>query len=126
MTMHYNHIGTDIVEIVRIERVIQRWGNSFLQRVFTERELKLYLKKTPSLAARFSGKEAVMKVLGTGRNGVNWREIEIIAEPDGKPLVYLHGRAQRHAHSLGLGKIAISLSHSREYALAFAIGETAD
>ncbi len=120
--MHY--IGIDIIEIARIKRAIARWRESFLRRVYTEQELNLYHKKPSSLAARFAGKEAVMKTLGTPNKGIGWKEIEILSEPDGKPSVYLHGKAQNLAKSLGLNNLAISLSHSREYAVAFVIGET--
>ncbi len=120
--MHY--IGIDIIEIARIQRAISRWGESFLHRVYTESELRLYRKKPSSLAARFAGKEAVVKALGTRAKGISWREIEILAEPSGKPLVHLYGKAQDQADSLGLDKLAISLSDSKEYAIAFVIGET--
>ena len=119
-----HHIGIDITEIVRIEKAITQWGESFLRRVYTEPELKLYRNKLSSLAARFAGKEAVIKALGTQTKGISWREIEILTEPSGKPLVRLYGKAQNQADSLGLGKLAISLSHSKEYAVAFVVGET--
>ena len=117
-------IGIDIIEIARIKRVIELWGESFLHRVYTEAELRLCRKRPSSLAIRFAGKEAVMKALGTGRRGVSWREIEILAEPSGQPTVHLYGKAQVRADSLGLGKLAISLSDSKEYAVAFVVGET--
>ena len=88
--MHY--IGVDIVEIDRIEKAIACWGEQFLHRVYTDSELKLYRQESSSLAARFAGKEAVMKALGTGAKGVGWREIEILPEPSGKPLVHLYGK----------------------------------
>lgn len=122
--------GVDIVEISRIESAISRWSGRFLQRVYTEEELKVSHGWAPALAARFAGKEAVMKALGTGANkigwgeGVGWREVEILPDPKGKPLVYLHGRAQARAQELNLGEIAISLSHSREYAIASVVGGT--
>jgi len=119
--MHY--IGTDIVEIARIKEAIDRWGEKFLQRVYTEPELKLCHKKIPSLAVRFAGKEAVIKALGTQTKGIGWRDIQILSDPDGKPSVRLYGKAQGQADALGLGGFAISLSHSREYAIAFAVGE---
>ena len=103
---------------------IKRWGESFLHRIYTEPELRLCGDKPPSFAVRFAGKEAVMKALGTGIKGISWREIEILAEPSGKPLVYLYGKAQDKADDLGLDRLAISLSHSREYAVAFVVGET--
>ncbi len=118
--MHY--IGTDIVEIVRIERAIAHWGDSFLHRVFTDPELRLCRKKLPSLAARFAGKEAIIKALRTKNKGIGWREIEILSDSGGRPLVHLYGKAQKEANDLGLGNLAISLSHSREYAIAFVVG----
>ena len=116
------HVGVDIIEIERIERVTQRWGERFLQRVYTEAELDICRNRAPALAVRFAAKEAVMKALGTGTKGVGWREIEVLSNRDGKPLVYLHGRAQKKAAELGLGELAISLSHSREYAVASVVG----
>ncbi len=118
------HIGVDIVEIVRIEKAVARWGERFLHRIYTDAELKLYGKKSASLAARFASKEAVMKLLGTGWIGIGWKEIETLSHPSGKPLLNLYGRAQTEAKRLGLKEIAISLSHSREYAIAFVVGET--
>ncbi len=117
-------IGVDIIEIARIQEAVDRWGERFLQRVYTEPELKLCRKKPSSLTARFAGKEAVMKTLGTGTRGISWREIEILAEPSGKPLVRLYDKAQDKADDLGLGELAISLSDSKEYAIAFVVGET--
>ncbi len=120
--MHY--IGVDIIEIARIEEAIARWGERFLRRLYTELELGLSRRKPGLLAARFAGKEAVMKALGTGARGISWKEIEIVTEPSGKPLVHLYGKAQNRAVALGLGKLAISLSDSKEYAIAFVIAET--
>ena len=117
-------IGIDIIEIARIERAIARWGEGFLRRVYTDPELKLYRKKLSSLAARFAGKEAVLKALGKPIKGTGWREIEILSNPSGKPLVRLYGKAQNQAKGLGLGRLAISLSHSKEYAIALVSGET--
>jgi len=116
-------IGVDIIEIARIERAIARWGEGFLQRIYTDPELSLYRKKPSSLAARFAGKEAVIKALGTQNKGVRWRDIEILSDPGGKPLVHLYGKARNQASTLGLSNFAISLSHSREYAIAFVVGE---
>lgn len=116
------YIGIDIIEIARIKKAITRWGEAFLHRVYTDSELKLYREKPSSLAARFACKEAVMKLLGTGRNGVKWREIEILSHQSGKPLVNLCGGAQSEAKKLGVKEIAVSLSHSREYAIASVVG----
>ena len=119
--MHY--IGIDIIEIARIKKAIARWGESFLHRVYTEPELELYHKKPSSLAARFAGKEAVVKALGTQAKGISWKEIEILSDSSGRPLVHLYGKARDQAGSLGLDNLAISLSHSREYAIAYVAGE---
>jgi holo-[acyl-carrier protein] synthase len=120
------YVGVDIVEIARIDRAIARWGERFLRRVYTEPELSSYRGKSSSLAARFAGKEAVVKSLGNQTGGIGWRDIEILSDPDGRPLVCLYGRAQEQADLLGLKGFAISLSHSREYAVAFVVGESAD
>ena len=119
-----HHIGVDIIEIARIEKAIAHWGEGFLHRVYTEPELKLCHKKPSSLAARFAGKEAVIKALGTKNKGIGWKEIEIVSDPNGQPVVHLYGRAQNQAKDLCLDKLAISLSHSREYAIAFVTSET--
>lgn len=117
---HYT--GIDIIEIARIKKVIARWGDVFLSRIYTDAELKLYRERPSSLAARFACKEAVMKLLGTGRNGVNWRDIETLSHQSGKPVVNLYGRAHGKANELGLKEIAVSLAHSKEYAIASVIG----
>jgi len=116
-------IGVDIVEISRIEEALLRFQERFLQRIYTDSEISLGKCRVPFLAARFAGKEAVMKALGTGVKGVGWREIEILAKPNGEPLVRLYGKARTKADSLGLSELAISLSHSREYAVATVVGE---
>jgi holo-[acyl-carrier protein] synthase len=115
-------VGVDIVEIVRIERAIKRWGGRFTKRVYTEAEREICRGRVPELAARFAAKEAVMKALGTGRREIGWREIEILSNRRGKPLIYLHGRACSRAEKLGLRGLAISLSHSRELAIASVVG----
>ena len=117
------HTGVDIIEITRIKRIIDRWGMRFLGRIYTEPELRLCRGKPSSLASRFAGKEAVMKTLGTGIKGISWREIEILAEPSGQPIVNLHGKARIRAANLGLESLAISLSDSKEHAVAFVVGE---
>lgn len=117
-----HYIGTDIIEIARIKQAMERWGEHFIRRVYTEPELSLYGKNPPSLAARFASKEAVMKLLGAGKNGISWQDIETLAYANGKPLVKLYGRAQIEANKLGIKEIAVSLSHSRNYAIAAAIG----
>jgi len=115
-------IGIDIVEIARIESAIRQWGKRFLNRIYTEAELKICQDRFPSLAARFAAKEAVMKVLGTGAKGVGWREIEILADSAGKPLVNLYGQAKNKAIELNLKEFSVSLSDTKQYAIAAAIG----
>ncbi len=116
--------GIDIIEIARIKKAVIRWDRRFLSRIYTKAELKLYGRKLPSLAARFASKEAVMKLLGTGRKGINWREIETLSLPSGKPIIHLYGRARLKAQELGLKEVQVSLSHSKEYAIALATAET--
>ena len=110
-------VGVDIIEIGRIKQAVSRWQDSFLNRIYTENELKI-ARSASSLAARFAAKEAVMKALGTGFPGVSWKEIEIVNSTDGAPLVKLYGRALQRSHELGLTRFEISLSHSRKYAIA--------
>ena len=117
-------LGVDIIEIERIEKAMERFGKRFLHRVYTDAELSVCRNKPSRLAARFAAKEAVMKSLGTGTKGVGWREIEILHDAKGKPLVSLCGRARNRAKDLGLGELAISLSDSRDYAVAFVVAET--
>ena len=117
-------VGVDIIEIERIKQVFQRHGERFLRRVYTEAEIAYCRGRVPELAARFAAKEAVSKALGTGivgRGGIFWREVEVLPDARGKPLVHLHGQAQDQAEALALKEFAISLSHSQEYALAFVV-----
>jgi len=114
-------VGVDIIEIKRIEKAVSRWGNVFLNRVYTDSELQLYKNKPASLAVRFSGKEAVIKAIGYNR--VAYRDIEIVSGGDGSPRVNLYGNARRKAEDIGIRNLDISLSHCREYAVACAISE---
>lgn len=114
-------VGVDIIEIERIEAILQRHGERFLKRVYTPAERAYCRERVPELAVRFAAKEAVSKALGTGLRGIAWREMEILGDERGKPLVRLHGRAQARAEELGLSEFAVSLSHSRDYAVAFVI-----
>ncbi|MCL0102118.1 holo-ACP synthase [Dehalococcoidia bacterium] len=115
-------VGVDIVELHRIIDAIEHRGERFLKRIYTDGELALYRGRMSELAARFAGKEATMKALGTGVRGVAWREIEILPNRRGKPLVFLHGRAKERAKRLGITDLQISLSHSEEYAVASVVG----
>tara|TARA_B100000315_G_scaffold158985_1_gene147532 strand:- start:710 stop:1084 length:375 start_codon:yes stop_codon:yes gene_type:complete len=113
--------GVDIIEIPRVGQVLERYGQRFLDRVFTPQEIAYCRGRPPNLAARFAAKEATMKALGTGVRGVGWKDIEVVRHESGAPAVKLHGRAERRAQRLGVQEIALSLSHSREYAVAFVV-----
>ncbi len=115
--------GVDLVEIDRIERLVERWGGRFLEIVFTPAEIAYCGLRAPQLAARFAAKEATMKALGTGRRGIGWREIEVVTEPSGRPSLALRGAAQRRAGELGWTAIELSLTHSRTDALALVVVE---
>lgn len=114
-------VGVDLIETRRIARALERWGDRFLLYVYTPAEVEYCRNHVPELAARFAAKEAVSKALGTGLRGVKWREMEVLSDVRGKPLVRLHGRARKRAEQLGLDEFAISLSHSRRYAIAFVV-----
>ena len=115
--------GTDIIEIARIGKVLNKYGPRFLNRIYTEGEQKYCKGRAPQLASRFAAKEAVMKALGTGVRGVGWKDIEIKRERGGPPYIELHGRAQTRAYKMDLSDISISLSHSNDFAMATVIGE---
>ena len=121
--------GTDLTEIERIHQAVDRFGDRFLHRVFTAREIAYCQRKrhnaAESLAARFAAKEAGAKALGTGiAKGVSWREIEVTHLPEGRPTLLLHGRAAERAASMGVTAIHLSLSHSRDLAVATVILES--
>ena len=114
-------VGIDIIEIARIQRTLDDFGERFLHRVFTERERDRYRGRTNELAARFAAKEATSKALGTGIVGIRWREMEVLPNRRGKPVLILHGRAAERARSLGLTSFSVSLTHSRSEAMAFVV-----
>ena len=114
-------VGVDAVEIDRISRSLERFGERFLRRVYTEKEIFFCRGRVPELAARFAAKEAISKALGTGIRGIVWREMEILPDRRGKPLVYLHGKAESRAAELGLAEFEVSLTHSRELAIAVVV-----
>jgi holo-[acyl-carrier protein] synthase len=116
-------VGIDIIELSRIASVLERWGDRFLSRVYTVEEIAFSRGRVPQLAGRFAAKEATMKALGTGRRGVSWHEVEVTREPGSPPAILLHGRAQAKADQLGISNITITISHSRDYAIALVIGE---
>jgi len=116
-------IGVDIIEIARIEKAMARWGERFLKRIYTEKEIEHCQNRGATLATHFAAKEAAMKALGTGNDGVEWQEVETLSSPNGQPMIYLHGKAKLRAKEIGLKGLAISLSHSQEYAVASVVGE---
>jgi len=114
-------VGVDIIEIARIERVLSIYGERFLKRVYTEGERERYHSRVSELAARFAAKEATSKALGTGIIGIHWREMEVLPNRRGKPVLILHGQAAERAAHLGLTDFSVSLTHSRGDAMAFVV-----
>ena len=114
-----------MIEIDRVARVLQRHPRRFLERVYTPEELAFCRGRVPELAARFAAKEAVMKALGTGARSVAWRDIEILPDRRGKPLIYLYGGAAERAEAIGLDAMDISLSHLDSFAIAAVVGSQA-
>ncbi len=117
-------LGVDMVEVDRIERAVARWGDAFVRRIYTTREIEraaAAMAQGPRLAARFAAKEAVMKALGVGWRALAWREIEITSDPQGRPVVALHGAARRIADDRGIVTILVTLSHTHEHAVANAV-----
>jgi holo-[acyl-carrier protein] synthase len=123
-------IGTDIIEVDRIDRLLREHGEQFLSRCFTEEEKEYALSRKHAaqhLAARFAVKESVMKALGTGwGRGVRWRDIAVRRRPGEAPRVELSGGAARHARKLGIDRVHVSMAHLRGEALAFVVAEGSD
>jgi holo-[acyl-carrier protein] synthase len=115
-------LGIDIIRVSRIRDSLARFGDRFVNRVLTPREASYVRNRPETMAGRWAAKEAVSKVLGLGVRGIGWRDIEIERLPTGQPAVRLHGRAARRAEQLGMGRIAISITHESEYAVAIAYG----
>lgn len=118
--------GVDLVELDRIQRLMDRHGRRALERVYSPAELAHCRGRVPELAARFAAKEAVAKALGVGlrimaSDGVHWHDIETLPDSKGKPIVRLHGRAAARAAELGLTEWSVSLSHGRDVAVAFVV-----
>lgn len=114
-------VGIDLIEIPRIQRAYDDFGERFLLRVYTERERERYRGRVNELAARFAAKEATSKALGTGIIGIRWREMEVLPNRRGKPVLILHGRAAERARQLGLTHFSVSLTHSRNDAMTFVV-----
>jgi holo-[acyl-carrier protein] synthase len=115
-------LGIDIIRVDRIVKALEKHGRRFPLRVLTPAEDAYVRDRPENLAGRWAAKEAVSKVLGLGVRGVGWREIEIVRLPTGQPTVRLHDRALRRAQQLGMERIAVSISHEHEFAVAIAFG----
>ncbi len=121
-------LGTDLMETRRVQESIDRYGDRFLERIFTPEEIAYCQRKrknaAESFAARFAAKEAGAKALGTGiSRGVSWKEFEVRREASGRPTLHLSGRAAELAEAMGVRRIQLSLTHSRELALAVVVAE---
>ena len=116
-------VGVDLIEISRIGAVLERHGDRFLRRVYTERELAYANGRLSALATRWAAKEAAAKALGTGIGQVGFLEIEVVCDVQGKPELILHGNAAQLAARLHLDRFALSLSHAADYALAFVVAQ---
>ena len=120
--------GVDIAEVDRIEAAVQRFGARFLKRVFTPAEVRYCMGKPNAperLAARFAAKEAGMKAIGTGlRHGITWQDVEVLRLPGQRPVMQFHGKAAEFATRLGCKRTHLSLSHTKEQAIAYVILES--
>ena len=120
-------IGTDIIECLRIAQMIERHGDLFIRRVYTEHEIGYCSTKkasTQHYAGRWAAKEAVLKVLGTGwKRGISWRDVEVRNQPSGKPTIALYAGARDVAEQLEIKQLHISISHCRSHATAYALAE---
>ncbi|MBN2218010.1 MAG: holo-ACP synthase [Pirellulales bacterium] len=118
-------IGTDITECLRIAKMIDRHADLFISRVYTPREIhycQTRKQSTEHFTGRWAAKEAVLKALGTGwRRGIAWRDIEVLNEPDGRPIVHIHGGLKRIVEQLGITRLQVSISHCHTHAIAMAI-----
>lgn len=121
------YTGIDVVDVERIRRAVGRWGDRFVQRVFSPAETALCNGRAESLAGRWAAKEAVAKLLGVGLRGIGgaggvaFHDIETLADARGRPVVILHGVAQAHARELCIDSISLSLSHDHGLAIAVAV-----
>jgi holo-[acyl-carrier protein] synthase len=115
-------LGIDIIKVERIRDTLARFGSRFSNRVLTPAEQRYVRDRPETMAGRWAAKEAVSKVLGLGVRGIGWRDIEVERLPTGQPAVRLHGRAAARAEQLGMGRIALSISHESDYAVAIAFG----
>lgn len=120
-------LGTDLIEIGRVQQSLARFGERFMHKVFTEGEIAYCQQKkhaAESFAARFAAKEAAAKALGTGiARGISWKEIEVQRKPGERPTLHLTGRAAERANAMGVRHLQLSLTHSRDVAMAVVIVE---
>ncbi|HWS24627.1 MAG TPA: holo-ACP synthase [Anaerolineales bacterium] len=124
--MNMLRTGVDLIEIYRLESALERAGQTFMDRVFTQKEQELFGKNLASLAARFAGKEAVSKAIGTGFGDIAWTDVEILRGERGEPLLHIRGKAAEAAAQLGILRWSISLSHTHDHAIAMVVAECAD
>ena len=115
-------LGIDIIKVERIKAAIERFGERFSNRVLTPTERRYVRGRPETFAGRWAAKEAVSKVLGLGVRGIGWKDIEVERLPTGQPAIRLHGRAAQRAEQLGMGRIALSITHESDYAVAVAFG----
>ncbi|MBA30413.1 MAG: holo-[acyl-carrier-protein] synthase [Dehalococcoidia bacterium] len=118
------NVGIDIIEIERIQNVKIRYPKRFLKKIFTQNEINYCRDRSPQLAARFAAKEAMMKALGTGIRGVGWKDVEVIRNRGQAPQIKLSGRGKKVGESIGLKNTSLSISHSKDYAVACVTIET--
>ena len=121
-------IGIDLAEVSRIREAIERHGQRFIQRIYTEKEIAYVERKANKYeryAARFAAKEAGMKAIGTGwKRGVRWRDFEVTNLSSGRPTLQLHGEAAKFAEQLGVRNIALSITHTAAEGMAIVILES--
>jgi len=117
-----HEVGIDLIDVDRIVAVLDRYPDRFRHRILTPSEDRYCRGKAERIAGRWAAKEAVSKVLGLGVRGIGWRDIEIERLPTGQPAVRLHGRAAARSDQLGMDRIAVSITHESDYAVAIAFG----
>ena len=120
--------GIDLAEVPRVAAAIDRFGDRFLRRIFTPDEIRYCESKANRVeryAARFAAKEAGLKAIGTGwRRGVSWTDVEVRREPGGRPTLVFHGKAADFAAKLGVNRVALSITHTKDHAMAQVILES--
>ena len=127
---HIIGIGTDIIECLRIAQMIERHGELFINRVYTQHEIQYCQSRkmaTQHFAGRWAAKEAILKAIGTGwRRGISWRDVEVLNAEGGQPAATLHAGALEAAEQLGIEEVLISISHCCSHATAYAVAQGDD